>query len=390
MASFQKYETDKGFKWSYTIELGKDLTTGKRTRKKGRGFKTKKEAQQAASAVEIQLVNGTFVNEKDITFKDFVKEWLDLYEKTVKPSTFNMRKPTVAKFLSLFANTKMKDITDLRYQEAINGMYEKGYSHNYLIGINAVGKLIFKKAIELKVIKNNPTEFAKIPKKMESVEELERKKKEVKYLEKEELARFLTVAKSLEHDYIYPFFSLLAYTGMRVGEQFALKWSDIDFDNNSISITKTIFMPGDSKHYQLQTPKTTGSVREIKIDPNVIRLLKQHQAKQSEIRLYQGGQYHNGNFIFASPEGYPVPRCSCRVMLVKILKMAEIAKPITLHSFRHTHTSLLIEADVGVKEIQQRLGHTDINTTMNIYAHMTKDLEEKASQKFSNLMEGLV
>ncbi|WP_318262336.1 tyrosine-type recombinase/integrase [Peribacillus simplex] len=60
------------------------------------------------------------------------------------------------------------------------------------------------------------------------------------------------------------------------------------------------------------------------------------------------------------------------------------------HSFRHTHTSLLIEAGAVVKEIQERLGHSDINTTMNIYAHMTKNIEEKTSHKFSELTKGLL
>ncbi|MFD1708550.1 tyrosine-type recombinase/integrase [Siminovitchia sediminis] len=76
--------------------------------------------------------------------------------------------------------------------------------------------------------------------------------------------------------------------------------------------------------------------------------------------------------------------------LKRLLKMAGINKNITPHSFRHTHTSLLIEAGVGVKEIQQRLGHTDINTTMNIYAHMTANMEEKASHQFSELMKDLL
>jgi integrase len=75
---------------------------------------------------------------------------------------------------------------------------------------------------------------------------------------------------------------------------------------------------------------------------------------------------------------------------INSLKKAEIEKNITPHSFRHTHTSLLIEAGVGIKEIQQRLGHTDINTTMNIYAHMTSNMEEKASQQFSKLMKDLL
>lgn len=77
-------------------------------------------------------------------------------------------------------------------------------------------------------------------------------------------------------------------------------------------------------------------------------------------------------------------------MQKRLLKLSVIEKHVTPHSLRQDHTSLLIDAGVGVKEIQQHLGHTDINTTMNIYAHMTKNMEEKASQKFSELMTGLV
>ena len=76
--------------------------------------------------------------------------------------------------------------------------------------------------------------------------------------------------------------------------------------------------------------------------------------------------------------------------LQRLMKRMDTDKHITAHGFRHTHTSLLIEAGTGVKEIQERLGHSDINTTMNIYAHMTKNIEEKTSHKFSQLTKGLL
>ncbi len=89
-------------------------------------------------------------------------------------------------------------------------------------------------------------------------------------------------------------------------------------------------------------------------------------------------------------DGHPQLRKVVETRLKRLLKKAAIEKNITPHSFRHTHTSLLIEAGVGIKELQQRLGHTDINTTMNIYAHMTANMEEKASQQFSELMKDLI
>ncbi|MFT9846587.1 tyrosine-type recombinase/integrase [Aneurinibacillus sp. REN35] len=102
------------------------------------------------------------------------------------------------------------------------------------------------------------------------------------------------------------------------------------------------------------------------------------------------GEYRNEQFIFAPEDRYPTLRKLVEIRLFRLLRKINIDKKITLHGFRHTHTSLLIEAGVGVKEIQLRLGHSDYSTTMNIYAHMTKNLEENAAEKFSRLISGLL
>ncbi|WP_223280659.1 tyrosine-type recombinase/integrase [Virgibacillus halodenitrificans] len=83
----------------------------------------------------------------------------------------------------------------------------------------------------------------------------------------------------------------------------------------------------------------------------------------------------------------PIKHISIRMQ--RLLMKTNISKHVTPHSFRHTHTSLLIEANVHIKEIQERLGHSDINTTMDIYAHMTRNLKKEASTKFGNLMKTL-
>lgn len=156
-------------------------------------------------------------------------------------------------------------------------------------------------------------------------------------------------------------------------------------------ITKTLYNPNNNiKEYELLTPKTSGSVRTIRIDERIVKMLKRHAIKQKEIKLQKGPLYIDNQFIFARNDGHPQLRKVIETRLKRLLKKADIGKNITPHSFRHTHTSLLIEAGVGVKEIQQRLGHTDINTTMNIYAHMTANMEEKASHQFSKLMKDLL
>lgn len=386
MASFQKYETRKGYKWKFQTRVGpeKKLTTR-------RGFNTKKQAQIAAAELENEVRNGTYVKEQDILFKDFCNEWLSMYGKSSKISSVRAREKQLDRLVDYFAQTKIKNITKLLYQNALNNLHEKGYAHNTLDGIHTAGRMLFKKAVELNLIKQNPTIDVSLPKKIETVEELESKKKNIKYLEKEELGIFLNTAREhgLDNDFIL--FSILAYSGIRTGELLALKWSDINFDENTISITKTLYNPNNNKeNYHLLTPKTRGSIRAIKIDSNVMRLLKIHKAQQNELKIYTRNKYIDNDFVITKSSGHPEYIKTIQNRMQRLLKLSDIEKNVTPHSLRHTHTSLLIEAGVGIKEIQQRLGHTDIETTMNIYAHMTKNMEEKASQKFSELMKGFV
>ncbi|MEH7403352.1 tyrosine-type recombinase/integrase [Gottfriedia acidiceleris] len=391
MASFQKYSTKQGQFWLFITEGGTDPKTGKRKQIKRRRFKTKKEAQIAAAQLEQEIASGTYIKEQNIIFKDFVQEWLKLYAKRAKISSVRGREKQTIRLNDYFSNIKMKDISRTMYQNAINDLFERGYAPNTLDGIHSAGRMIFKKAVELQIITSDPTEYFVMPKRIATVEEVEQEKQRVKYLEKEELKLFLDTAKEKGLDNDYMSFLLLAYSGIRSGELLALQWKDIDFVNNTISVTKTLYNPNNnSREYTLLPPKTHGSIRTIKMDENVIKELKKHKSEQNELKMVIRNQYVDKGFVFADEYGYPSFNKRIQNRMKRLVKLSGITKSVTPHSFRHTHTSLLIEAGVGVKEVQQRLGHSDINTTMDIYAHMTKNMEEKASQKFSELMRSFI
>lgn len=171
----------------------------------------------------------------------------------------------------------------------------------------------------------------------------------------------------------------------------ALKWNDFNEKKETLRVTKTLYNTNNNfDGYQLLPPKTKGSIRTIRIDDSLVSELRKHRLRQNKIKLKNRIIYNDKGFIFARDDGHPQLRKVVETRLKRLLKKAGIEKNITPHFFRHTHTSLLIEAGVGIKEIQQRLGHFDINTTMNIYAHMTANMEEKASQQFSKLMKDLL
>ncbi|MBD7966248.1 site-specific integrase [Fictibacillus norfolkensis] len=386
MAHYRK----RGERWSYIIDYGIDPLTKKRRQISKGGFEKKRDAQAAARIIEREIENGTFTKESSMPFETFAHDWLKSYGPKVKISSVRARDKEMKHFISVWGPYPIKNITKKMYQDRINELSAK-YSPNYMSGIHACGRMIFRHAVDLGLMKINPTENIHLPKPKAKVEDLENKEEEYKFLEKEELAAFLNLSNTdgLEMDQLV--FTTLSYTGLRIGELLALKWADVDLGQGKLRVTKTLYNPTNNyEKYELLTPKTSGSIRTIRIDDMLVNMLNKHRIRQNEIKLKNRKIYKDSGFIFARDDGHPQLRKVIETRLKRLLKKAGIEKNITPHSFRHTHTSLLIEAGVGVKEIQQRLGHTDINTTMNIYAHMTANMEEKASQQFSKLMKDLL
>jgi len=390
MAYFRK----RGSTWYYTVDIGKDPLTGERKQKTKGGFRTKKEAQLAAQAIEQESAFGTYIEEKDITFEEFAKQWIELYRNSgkVKISTVRVRQHELNNLLPYFAKLKMNAITKKKYQDAINDLKKK-FSDNTLEGINSTGKMIFKKAVQLDVIKTDPTTYAYVPKTQKTVEELEKEEEAVKYLEKEELALLLKTAreKGLYQDYII--FLLLSYTGMRAGELCALKWKDVDFEEHTISITKTYYNPtNNATKFQLLTPKTDTSKRVIEVDEDVITELEKHKRAQKELMMKYRLNYYDGDFVITKTNKYPGYPEIIKVIenrMNRLLKLANLNTELTPHSLRHTHTSLLAEAGVQLHEIMERLGHKDDTVTREVYLHVTKTKKKEASQKFAQLMRSL-
>lgn len=394
MARFEKYKTMKGIRWMYIIETGINPQTGKRRRIVKRGFTKEKDAKKEALEVEYQLNNGNLINKEDVSFIHFSQQWYSAYstsiERPVKESTLRTREYTLFVLNNYFKNVKVTEIDHNMYQEFLFSLKRSDISENTMKIINSTANLIFNKARKDKIILNNPTEFTSIPKERLTVDQIENKTIEEKYFEKEELHIFLETAKQISHE-DYAIFLVLAWTGLRVGELSALKWSDVNFEERFIRVTKTYFSKYDKiEDFKITPPKTSKSIREIEIEDDVIEVLLKHKALQEQVKREVQELYLDKDFIFARSKksffGYPIGPHPLRYRMRTILNHSKIKKRLTPHSLRHTHTSLLAEAGVTLPEIMARLGHKNDRITTDIYLHVTKERRREASSKFASLM----
>ncbi|MGF9644459.1 site-specific integrase [Paenibacillus sp. MABNS29] len=181
---------------------------------------------------------------------------------------------------------------------------------------------------------------------------------------------------------------MLAFSGIRSGELCALKDTDFNFELNKLRITKTLYNPDNNmRKYTLTPPKSTGSIRKFNIIDNVMNLLQSHIVKQQALRLeYKKlfDDYHENNFVFAHKNGYPLIQKNILIRMERILKKTSITKKATPHIFRHTHISMLTEAEVDLKTIMKRVGHDDAKTTLKVYTHVTEKMKKNANEKIKN------
>lgn len=391
-----------GKAWTFWVDIGPDPKSGKRRQVSKGGFKTLKDAKDAATALIADVQKGTFIKESDILFKDFAKQWLQMYIERTAPKlgTIRLRKYGIKKLLPYLAHLKLKNVTEDIYQGALNDLKAKPLSKSTMEGIHATGKMIFDMAVRKKLIREDPTMNTYIKKDPKNViksheentdEKFLWKKTLPKYFEKKELKTFLHATEKYGLFMDDVFFTLLAYTGIRVGELVALKWNDIDFDKRTVLINKTYYNElNNTVEYMLVPPKTEKSNRKITIGRTVIEKLKKYKVQQEKIIGHLGESYNDKGFIFTNVQrypGYPILTKLVKNRMTRLLKKANLNLKLTPHSLRHTHTSLLAAAGVKLEDIKERLGHFDDEMVRKIYLHITDPVKVETSDTFEDFME---
>ncbi|HAP4810320.1 site-specific integrase [Enterococcus faecalis] len=376
MATIKKYtKKDGSTAYMFNAYLGIDPLTGKSKRTTRRGFKTQKEAKLALAQLQIEIDRGKFVKQDYSLFKDVYELWYAQYINTVKPSSAQRIKYYFDKqILPAFGELKLTKISPSYCQKVVNEWSKK---YKRFDSMKMYTSKIFEFAITQNLLSMNPMKRIIMPKRQREI----KTKEDQNFLDKDQLQEFLTLAKQKESMQYYTAFHLLAYTGMRKSELAALNWSDINWNANTISINKNVSYTSGQRI--ITTTKTTSSDRTISIDEITLNILKKWKLEQKKELLSRGFivQKDEKQLIFSNPSNKIM---SPNVLWEKLKTYKNFS--ISPHGFRHTHASLLFESGATIKQVQERLGHSNINTTLNIYTHVTKNAEKDVANKFLTYM----
>ena len=355
--SYKKKNGDTAY--GFTVYIGKENGKSKYARK--RGFETKGKARAALLQLQNDLENEEEIK-KETTVKEISEKWLEEYSETVQDSTYIKTSRNFENHIyPALGDRKIGSITPLQMQEQVNE-----WSRKLVYGRKLKGLMnnVFKYAIRHGYIDSNP---------IESVVATARKKSNEKsdFYNKDELKSFMKlVAKTKDLEKIV-LFRLLAFTGARRGEILALEWKD--WNNNTLNINKAITRGFAGE--EIGSTKTVSSKRLISLDQTTQNILKKWRKQKPGTR-----------YIFENEFGKPIPTSLPRKWLLGILKDSKL-RPIKIHGFRHTHASLCFDAGMTLKQVQYRLGHTDLKTTMNVYTHITTQAKDDIGERFAKYID---
>ena len=348
--------------WMAKVSYMDDL--GVRRYKTKRGFKTKREAMAFEQEYK-KKVSGA----SDMTFESFVELYLEDCSHRLKPVTMlNKRKIIYRLMVPFFGHQSMLDIdakTVRRWQNwLMNQPTNRGekIAQTTLRTVNANLSAIFNYALKFHGIKNNPVRVAGTIGKST-------RNGEVAFWTKDQFDTFLSTVE--DNIYYQLAFSLLFYSGMRIGELQALTLSDFDQEAKTVSISKTYVKINGVD--MITEPKTPKSNRIITLPPSIFKLLNDYTSKlpyyKPTERLFTLGVYSYGKTLRTGADKVGLPR-------------------IRVHDLRHSHASMLIELGVSPLAISERLGHERVDTTLNIYSHLYPSRHGDIADKLEGVIRG--
>ena len=376
---------EKNGTWTVVLDVPGDEIgpTGKMKRKqtRRRGFANRRAAVQALNELLRGVDAQAYVAPQRQTLRAFLEDtWMPAIRHTIKATTYDsyerlLRNHVYSRPLGAKA---LQDITgsDMNRHYAL---LMAGDATHKPIGVtttrytSVVLHRAFKDAVKWQLLLRNPIDQADPPRPAARTEMPTWTPAQVK-----------TFLDGVTEDRLLGLWWLLATTGMRRGEALGLKWSDVDLEAGMARISRTIADLNTSPGWRWEATTKNRKTRTVALDKQTVAMLKKHRARQNAERVALGAGWVDNDLVCASPTGQPmVPRSVTTIFSRLSVRLG--LPHIRLHDLRHSHATHALMAGIHPKVVQERLGHSTISTTLDIYSHVDITMQADAAEKVAAL-----
>lgn len=357
MLTLGKISKRKDGRWEAQIRLPNK-------KKKSIYGKTKTECNQKAQKFIQEFREDAPDDVDTITFRQWSDIWLNVYCKQCSPNTIVSYRNVIRCANKHFGDTKLKSITPLQCQKLIDSL--DGLADLTIQNYKTIITICLNKAVDLDYIVKNPMSKVKTT----------RKPYEVRNLRDFDLNEFLNLIEGSLYEYLYKF---VIFTGLRISELVALTWNDVDFDNSTITVSKTFSRrSSDLTFYPTKNKKS----RLVPLSQSAKDVLKAVRSQQNIWRI----QYvfdNPLNLVFTHKNGGRLNQMTIQQSFKKLVSKLNY-QGLRFHDLRHVYAVLCIQSGIDFKTISESLGHANVAFTMQIYAYVNDDMRKAAADKFDD------
>jgi len=333
---------------------------------------TQREVQSKLGEMRQRLEQGTLQSAKAdrLTVAAYLQRWLEATKGTVRPATYENYAYLVRLHIPpVFGKMRLVDVRPDHIQRVYAQELASGFSANSVHHIHSVIHRAFHQAVRWGYLPRNVAEAVDPPRVP---------KHELHPPTTDELERLLDTTDAAE-DPLAALWTVAVYSGCRAGELLGLRWSDLDLEAGTLTVRRTLLGASNCVP-RFGEPKTSQSRRTITLPPDAMRSLRQHRTRQVEQRL-KAPHYASHDLVFATHLGTPLLARNVTRAFKAALARAELLATVRFHDLRHAAATTMLSAGVHLKVASERLGHSNVGITGDLYMHAVPGLEADAAAK---------
>ena len=333
--------------------------------------KTRQEVQRKLSQAQRDVASGLPIVGERQTLGQYLVPWLEAAKHQLKASTcMRYRHNLRYHILPALGDVPLAKLTPQHVQSFYTRKFDSGLSASSVANIHTVLHSALKEATQLGLVQRNVADLVRKPR---------RKRTKTTTLTELQVHTFLDVTHGNRLEALY---ILALTTGMREGELLALSWSDVDFERGIVQVTHSLQDSDGPVRRILDDPKTAHSRRRIALSAAAVHALRLHRERQQEERNRSGELWDMSyDLVFPNTRGRPIDPAHLRTRQFYPLVRSAGLPFIRFHDLRHTAATLLLRRGVNPKVVSEMLGHANISLTLDVYSHVTPDMQEAAAQR---------